>query len=96
MGRGSPLCQSMHLKIVEHFKSFKHKITKNLGIPLSTVHNISNTLRESEEISMCKGQGRQTNIGPRRALKTGKIFLHGFRNTRTIICEHCSSLHTQI
>ncbi|XP_029947370.1 uncharacterized protein LOC115388384 [Salarias fasciatus] len=61
MGKGSPLCEKLREKIVEQFKNNvpQRKIAKNLGIALSTVHNIIKRFRESGQITVRKGQGRK-------------------------------------
>ncbi len=61
MGRGSPICERVCKKIVEYFKNNvpQHQIAKALQISSSTVHNIIKSFRETEEISVRKGQGRR-------------------------------------
>ncbi len=61
MGRGSPICERVLKKIVEYFKNNvpQCQIAKALQISSSTVHNIIKRLRETGEISVCKGQGRR-------------------------------------
>ncbi|CAN9507273.1 unnamed protein product [Ophioblennius macclurei] len=61
LGKGSPLCEKLRQKIVEQFSHNvpQRKIAKNLGIALSTVHNIIKRFRESGQISVRKGQGRK-------------------------------------
>ncbi len=65
MGRGSPICERVHKKIVEYLKKKKkniplRQIAKALQISSSTVHNIIKRFRETGEISVRKGQGRRT------------------------------------
>ncbi len=74
MGRGSPICEKVRKKIVEYFKYFdvpQRQIAKALQISSSTVHNIIKRFRESEEISVRKGQGRRSLLDARdlRALR---------------------------
>ena len=59
MGRGSPICERLHLLIVEKFQNNipQCKIAKTLKISSSTVHNIIKRFRESGEIFVRKGQG---------------------------------------
>ncbi len=59
MGRGSPICERVHKKIVQYFKNnVPHcQITKALQISSSTAHNIIKRFREPGEISVRKGQG---------------------------------------
>ncbi len=61
MGRGSPICDRVHKKIVEYFKNKvpQRQIAKALQISSSTVHNIIKRFRETGEISVRKGQGRR-------------------------------------
>ena len=61
MGRGSPLCAKLHEIIVSQFKDnvSQRKISNNLGLSLSTVHNIVKRFRESGEILVHKGQGQK-------------------------------------
>ncbi len=58
MGRGSPICERVHKKIVEYFKNNvpQRQIVKALQISSSTVHNIIKRFRETGEISARKGQ----------------------------------------
>jgi len=62
MGRGSPICERVRKKIVEHF---------TLQISSSTVHNIIKRFRETGEISVRKGQRRRPLLDARglRALR---------------------------
>ncbi len=53
MGRCSPICKRVHKNIPQH------QIAKALQISSSTVHNIIKRFRETEEISVRKGQGRR-------------------------------------
>ncbi len=61
MGRGSPICERVHKKIVAYFKNNvpQYQIAKALQIPSSTVHNIIKRVRETGEFSVRKGQGRR-------------------------------------
>ncbi len=61
MGRGSPICERVHKKIVEYFKNNvpQRQIAKALQILSSTVHNIIKRFRETGEISVRKGQGQR-------------------------------------
>ncbi len=61
MGRCSPICERVHKKIVEYFKNNvpQHQIAKALQISSSTVHNIIKIFRETEEISVRKGQSQR-------------------------------------
>ncbi len=61
MGRCSPICERVRKKIVEYFKNNvpQCQIAKPLQILSSTVHNLIKRLRETGEISVCKGQGRR-------------------------------------
>ncbi len=61
MGRGSPICESVHKKIVKYFKNNvpQCQIAKASQIPSSTVRNIVKRFRETGEISVHKGQGRR-------------------------------------
>ncbi len=54
MGRGSPICERVHTKMVEYFKNnIPHwQIAKALQISSSTVYNIFKRLRETGEISV--------------------------------------------
>ncbi len=65
MGRGSPICERVHKKIVEYFKNNvpQCQIAKALQIASSTVHNIIKRFRETGEISVRKGQGPKTFVG---------------------------------
>ncbi len=58
MGRGSPICERVHKKIVEYFKNKvpQRQIAKALQISSSTVHNIIKRFRETGEISVSKGR----------------------------------------
>ncbi len=58
MGRGSPICERMHKKILEYFKNniSQRQIAKALQISPYTVHNIIKSFRETGEISVRKGQ----------------------------------------
>ncbi len=73
MGRGSPICERVHQKIVEYFKNNvpQRQIAKALQISSSTEHNIIKRFRETGEISVCKGQGRRPLVDIRglRALR---------------------------
>ncbi len=73
MGRGSPICERVSKKIVEYFKNNvpQYQIAKALQISSSTVHNIIKRFRETEEISMRKGQGLRPLLDARglRALR---------------------------
>ncbi len=52
MGRGSPICERVHKKIVECFKNNvpQRQIVKALQISSSTVHNIIKRFIETGEI----------------------------------------------
>ncbi len=67
MGRGSPICERVHKKIVEYFKNNVHQrqIAKALQISSSTVHNIIKRFRKTGEISVRKGQGRRPLLDAR-------------------------------
>ncbi len=67
MGRGSPVCQQIHEKIIEIFKNNvpQRKIGRDLDISPSTVHNIIKRLKESGGISVRKGQGRKPKLNNR-------------------------------
>ncbi len=73
MGRGSPICERVHKKIVEYFKNNvpQRQIAKALQISSSTMHNIFKIFRKTEEISVHKGQGRRPLLDARglRALR---------------------------
>ncbi len=73
MGRGSPICERVHKKIVEYFKNNipQCQIVKALQISSSTVHNIIKRFRETGEISVHKGQGPRPLLDARglRALR---------------------------
>ncbi len=73
MGRGSPICERVHKKIVEYLKNNvpQHQIAKALQISSSTVHNIIKRFRETGEIAVRKGQGRRPLLDARglRALR---------------------------
>ncbi len=73
MGRGSPICERVHKKIVEYFKNNVPQCqnAKALQISLSTVHNIIKRFRETGEISVRKGQGWRPLLDARglRALR---------------------------
>ncbi len=62
MGRGSPICERVHKKIVEYFKNNvpQRQIAKAFQISSSTVHNIMKRFREAGEILVHKGQGQRT------------------------------------
>ncbi len=51
MGRGSPICERVHKKIVEYFKNNvpQCQIAKALQISSYTVHNIIKRFRETGE-----------------------------------------------
>ncbi len=59
-GRGSPICERVHKKIVEYFKNNvpQCQIAKALQISPSTLHNIIKRFRETGEISVRKEQGQ--------------------------------------
>ncbi len=73
MGRGSPICERVHKKIVEYLKNNvpRRQIAKALQISSSTEHNIIKRFRETGEISVRKGQGRRPLLDARglRALR---------------------------
>ncbi len=73
MGRGSPICERVHKKIVEYFKNNvpQRQIAKGLQIASSTEHNIIKIFRETGEISLHKGQGQRRLVNARglRALR---------------------------
>ncbi len=73
VGRGSPICERVHKKIVEYFKNNvpQRQIAKGLQIASSTEHNIIKIFRETGEISLHKGQGRRPLLDARglRALR---------------------------
>ncbi|KAJ0005972.1 hypothetical protein NQD34_015866 [Periophthalmus magnuspinnatus] len=54
MGRGSPLCEQLHEKIVQQSKNnvFQCTIARNLGISSSMVHNTDNIDSENLEKSL--------------------------------------------
>ncbi len=62
MGRGSPICERVHKKIVEYFKNNvpQCQIAMALQISSSTVHYIIKRFKETGEISVHKGQGRRS------------------------------------
>jgi len=64
MGRGSPICERVRKKIVEHFKNNvpQRQIAKTLQILSSTVHNIIKRFRETGEIQW-KSSGRSEDGG---------------------------------
>ncbi len=66
MGRGSPICERVHKKIVEYFKNNvpQRQIAKALQISSSTVHNIIKRFRETGENCVRKGQGRRHLLDP--------------------------------
>ncbi len=72
MGRGSPICERVHKKIVEYFKNNvpQRQIAKALQISSSTVHIIKR-FKETGEISVRKGQGQRPLLDARglRALR---------------------------
>uniref|UniRef100_A0A0E9SVH3 Paired domain-containing protein n=1 Tax=Anguilla anguilla TaxID=7936 RepID=A0A0E9SVH3_ANGAN len=56
MGRGLPVCQEMHQRIIQQFENVpKRQIGRILGISPSTVHNIIKRFKESGQISVRKG-----------------------------------------
>ncbi len=67
MGRGSPICERVHKKIVEYFKNNvpQRQIAKALQISSSTVQNIIKRFRETGEISVRKGQGQRPLLDAR-------------------------------
>ncbi len=67
MGKGSPICERVRKKIVEHFKNNvpQCQIAKFFQISSSTVHNIIKRFRETGEKSVCKGQGRRPLLDAR-------------------------------
>ncbi len=67
MGRGSPICERVRKKFVEYFKNNVPQCqnAKALQISSSTVHNIIKRFRETEEISVRKGQGRRPLLDAR-------------------------------
>jgi len=69
MGRGSPIYERVHKKIVENNVP-QRQIAKALQISSSTVNNIIKRFTETGEISVCKGQGRKPllDAGGLRAL----------------------------
>ncbi len=73
MGRGSPICERVHKKIVEYFTNNvrQRQIAKALQISSSTVHNIIKSFRETGEISVRKGHGWRLLLDARglRALR---------------------------
>ncbi len=60
-GRGSPICERMRKKIVEHFKNNvpQRQIAKALQISSFIAHNIIKIFWKTGEISVRKGQGRR-------------------------------------
>ncbi len=84
IGRGSPICERVHKKIVEYFKNKvpQCKIAKALQISSSTVHNIIKRFKETGEISVRKEQARRPLLDA-----------HSFRALR----QHCiNHLHDSI
>ncbi len=73
MGRGSPICERVHKKIVEYFKNNvpQRQVAKALQISSSTVHTIIKRFKETGEISVRKGQGQRPLLDARglRALR---------------------------
>ncbi len=67
MGRGSPISERVHKKIVEYIKNNvpQCQIAKALQISSSTMHNIIKRFRETGEISVRKGQGRRPLLDAR-------------------------------
>ncbi len=67
MGRGSPICERVRKKIVEHFKNNVPRchIAKALQISSSTVHNIIKRFRETGVIFVRKRQGRRPLLDAR-------------------------------
>ncbi len=76
MGRGSPICERVHTKIVDYFKNTvpQLQIAKALQISPSTVHNIIKRFRETGEIS----SGPQTTL---IGIILSLTLLNGPRNT---------------
>ncbi len=109
MGRGSPICERVHKKIVEYFKNNvpQHQIAKALQISSSTDHNIIKRFRETEEISVCKGQGQRPLLDARglwvpdnNASLIGMFLsltlLNGPRNTSRTVGKHNPTCHLQV
>ena len=73
MGHGSSLCAKYLERIVKQLKNHisQCKITKNVCLSSSSIHNIVTKFRESREISVCVGQGRRPllNLRDLRALR---------------------------
>ncbi len=65
IGRGSPICERVRKKIVEHFAIWHWGMLflKVLEISSSTVHNIIKRFRETGDISLRKGQGQSLFFG---------------------------------
>ncbi len=57
MGRGSPICERVHKKIVHYFKNNVPQCQITKAFSSSTAHNIIKRFREPGEISVRKGQG---------------------------------------
>ncbi len=67
IGRGSPNCERVRKKIVEHFAIWHWRMLflKALEISSSTVHNIIKRFRETGEIFLRKGQGQSLLLDAR-------------------------------
>ena len=82
MGRGSPVYDKMHLKIVEQFQKNvpQHKMSKTLKIPPSTVHDI---MKRQETCLSMRGEVKTGSFGHHLVLQTGMFLywtsLHGLR-----------------
>ncbi len=106
MGRGTPICEREHKKIVEYFKNNvpQRQIAKPLLISSSTVHNIIKRFRETGEISVRKGRDRRPLLMPVVFLPSddtasliGMIrsltLINGPRNTSR---KHCRSTQSTV
>ncbi len=82
--RSISLCAKFHEISVKQIKNniSQCKITKNLGLSTTTIHNIVKRFRESREISVCVGQGRkpQVNVHDLWALRW-----HCIRNHHAVV-----------
>ncbi len=77
MGRGYPICERVHKKIVEYFKNNvpQRQIAKALQISSSTLHNIIKRFRDLEKSLCLRDKGRRPLLDARglRTLRRHRI-----------------------
>uniref|UniRef100_A0A3P8Y3P8 Tc1-like transposase DDE domain-containing protein n=1 Tax=Esox lucius TaxID=8010 RepID=A0A3P8Y3P8_ESOLU len=96
MGRGSPISPMLWRKIVEQYQKgvSQRKIAKSLKLSSSTVHKIIQRFRESETISVRKGQGRKTILDA-RDLRAHRRHCITYRNDTVMEITTCAQEYFQ-